>query len=119
METTKWIRRLGAIASGVFLATLAFFGGGFMPYNPDGFEILLYLVLAILPSFMTIFLAALGRFWWSFGVGLWLVILSLFFLMSDRPHSGFMFPSLILFISALTVCMTPFLDRVYQTKDNQ
>lgn len=113
METTKWIRWLGVIASGVYLAILAFFGGAVMGYRPNTVEILVYLVIAILPSFMTIFLTALGRFWWSFGVGLWLVFLSLVFLIHGHAQPA----SVILFIAALTVCMTPFLDRAFQTKN--
>jgi len=107
----KWIRWLGIIASFVVL-TILVFKRVFLGTQPDTIEVLLFLILFILPVFATVFLSALARFWWTFFLGLWLLFLSIMFCIDEKASPI----SLALFLSAATICMTPFLNKASITK---
>jgi hypothetical protein len=110
LKIIKWIRWLGAIASGIALGVLALNARHFVG-SSSGVDILLYLVFAVVPCFAMVFLSAFGRFWWSFGIGLWLTFLAVTFFF----YTGASPESMILLLAAATVCITPFLNRACAT----
>ena len=112
MNTVKWVRWLGLAASGLILGVLALKAKHFVGHWASGRDILLYLVLAVLPSFVNVFLTALGHFWWSFCIGLWLTFLAVLFLFDKHASPE----SMTLLLAAATVCITPFLNRAYAGK---
>ena len=112
----KNIRILGMVASAVVLGVLVWNSEHFfyLPNMSPQFDLLLYLVCAVLPSFMLAFLMAFRRFWWSFGFGLWFIFLSLVSLWDFDENIP---ESLTLFLAALTVSTIPFLARHAKIND--
>ena len=115
MNNVKWVRWLGLAASGLILGVLALNFKHFVGRSFDVRNILLYLFLAVLPSFVNVFLTDLGHFWWSFWIGLWLTFLSVIFLFDTQGSPE----SMTLLLAAATVCITPFLNRAYARKKDR
>jgi polyferredoxin len=72
MRNGKWIRWLGSAAATAAIVVLVMNSDYFTGSRLTDLDILLYLGLAILPCFISIFLFAFGRFWWGFPLGLWI-----------------------------------------------
>lgn len=115
-KTVKWVRWLGAVASGLTLFVLAvsarhFLGWGVTDRHSKA-DLLLYLGLAVLPSVVAVVLTLSGRFWGSFWIGLWLTFLSVIFVFDQYASPQ----SMILLLAAATVCITPFLNYAFAGK---
>jgi hypothetical protein len=108
----KWPYWLGIVASGLVLGLLALKAKHFVGHWDSALDILLYLVLAVLPSFLNVFLTALGYLWWSFGIGLWLTFLAVLFLFDKHASPE----SMTLLLATVTVCLIPFLNRARAIK---
>jgi len=103
----KWPRMVGVI-SAVFVAFLfALSSRDVVGRVPEERDIIFYLAFIICPSFVVVFLNIFGRFWWSFSISAWLLLIAIIavFEMHASPKT------LILVLAILTVCMTPFLNR--------
>ena len=115
MREGKWIRWMGAVASLVVLAMFAsnpdvrrFFLGS----EPNTAGTLFYLTFFILPAFAVVFLSAFARFWWTFSLGLWLSLFSVWFCVNKKASPT----SLVLVLAIATICMTPILSRACRSK---
>ena len=115
MREGKWIRWMGAVAALVVLAMFAFnrdVRHYLMGQPPDTASALLYLVFNILPAFAVVFLSTFARFWWTFSLGLWLFLFSVWFCVDTKASPT----SLVLLLAIATICMTPILNRACRTK---
>ena len=112
MSQGRWIRWIGSAAASAALAILVMNADVFLNSSPDDSDIIVYLGIIILPIFFSIFLLAFGRFWWAFTFGLWISFIALV-VCCDQNASP---TSVILFLCAVTMCCTPFLNQPYRTK---
>ena len=111
MKQGKWIRFLSAAASSTALVILVLHREFVVRGRPDDFDVLLYLGLAVAPCFITIFLAAFGRFWWGFAIGLWILYASVYVCVEEKASPL----SVILVLCAAAICAAPFLNMQYRS----
>ena len=71
-----------------------------------------YLAVTVLPSFIVVLLVAFGRFWWAFGIGLWLLVVAI--ITACVNHASI--ASMLLVLATAMVCTTPFLNRACRNK---
>lgn len=110
MMRDNWIRWIGSVAAAGALVIVAMSADVYGITHIYG--LLLYLGLAVLPCYISISLLAFGKFWWSLPFGLWM--LGLAFITCVEAEASPL--SVILFVCAVTVCYTPFLNRRYQAQ---
>ncbi len=113
MTRENWIRWIGSIAAAgaLFILIMSRYPlVGTAASDPE--IIVLYLGLGILPCYILLFLLAFGRFWWSLPFGLWILFLAVVACLDMKASPM----SVILFLCALTICYTPFLNLRYQAQ---
>ena len=104
----KWVRWLGALSAAIMLTAIVLNTDDY----PGDEAIFGYLILVILPAFVAIFLSAFGHFWGSFAIGLWLICCGIMSLNHDSSNPF----AILLILSAITVCTTPFFNQMYDEK---
>jgi hypothetical protein len=112
MKKGRWIRFLTSVAATSALVILALYPEFFTGSRQGDLEILLYMGLVLLPCFITIFLAAFGRFWCGLASGLWITFLAVMICLDKKASPA----SVALFLCAVTICAAPFLNLPYRSK---
>ena len=112
MKQGKWIRWIGVVATTTALAIIVLHSDFFTGRHPDDFDVLIYLGIAVVPCFVTIFLVAFARFWWAFAFGLWISFLAIMICLDENASPI----SVLLVLCAATICATPFLNLPYRSK---
>ena len=111
MKPVNYVHWIGATAAITFVIILAFNAENFLRERAGHAEIIPYLLFALLPSFLTVFLTVFRHFWSSLAFGLWLAFLSWRIVLDTGGSPSSMF----LLLAALTICTTPFLDQACRT----
>jgi len=110
MTNGEWVRWVGSVAATVALSILLINRGSLTGSDPDDVDILFYLCLCVLPCFITAFLTAFGRFWWGFAFGLWISFKALDVCLDEEASPT----SVVLLLSAATICCTPVWNPSYR-----
>jgi len=116
MNRAMIIRITGIISAIIALTIWTFNVKGFIGQQPKTELFLFYLTVAVLPSFIVVFLIIFGRFWWAFCIGLWLLFLAIMTACQESASSA----SMLLVIATAMVCTIPFLHLAcrYRTKSS-
>lgn len=109
-----WLRLLGIASAIAIMTHLVVNARDFTGSKPDGKAILQYLILCMLPAFLSIFTMLAQRYWISFIIGIWFLFLGFFISIDERASTE----AAIFLLAAIVMCSIPFLNLVFGQKQD-
>lgn len=112
IKSSSWIRLLGIISAITIMTHIVIHARDWTGSHPDGWHIFFYLIICLLPAFVSIFTILAQRYWISCVIGIWFLFTGFFISIDSRASTN----SAIFLLASIVMCSIPFLNQIFGQK---